>query len=222
MRRLKKAVGGCLSVAALAVLAGPAVSAAQASTAAGVCPDADLVPARDNLPRVEASVFCLINQTRSHAGLAKLTRSPKLDGSSAWHDGEMLQYRFLSETAPGRTTVLERINRFGYFKGVKNGLYAENVGAGASSNGTPQKLMDAWMASPPHRANILYPNFRDIGIGAILAPPDPAFFANFPSTVYTTDFGRRLGKPHCVARKRRRSGSSSRQATPRRRYCRKR
>ena len=105
--------------------------------------------------------------------------------------------------------------------GVKNALYSENVGAGPTTNGTAHALMDAWMASSPHKANILYGNFRDIGIAAVLAPPDPAFFADYPSTVYTTDFGRRFAsKPHCVVRKRK--NSSSRQAAPRRRYCKKR
>jgi len=221
--RFTKAVGGLLSVVALTALAGPAVPASHASTAATACPDADLVPARDNLRRVEAAVFCMIDRERSKAKLATLSRSSRLDRSAAWHDTEMLQHHFLSETAPGRTTLIERIRAFGYFNGVTNALYSENVGAGATSNGTPQALMDAWMASPPHKANILYANFREIGIAAVLAPPDPAFFADYPSTVYTTDFGRRLGsRPHCVARKRKRSRSSSRQAAPRRRYCRKR
>jgi uncharacterized protein YkwD len=221
LRRLTKAVGGLLSAAALAVLAGPTVPAAHASTVAAACPDANLVPARDNLPRVEAAVLCLINRERSRANLAALTRSSQLDRSSAWHDTEMVQHHFLSETAPGRTTLIERIRAFGYFNGVKNALYSENVGAGPTTNGTAQALMDAWMASPPHKANILYGNFSDIGIAAVLAPPDPAFFADYPSTVYTTDFGRRFAtKPRCVVRKRKHS--SSRQAAPRRRYCRKR
>ena len=47
------------------------------------------------------------------------------------------------------------------------------------------------MLSDEHRAKILYGSFREIGVGARIAGPDPAFYADRPSVVYTTDFGRR-------------------------------
>jgi uncharacterized protein YkwD len=217
--RLAKVVGGVLSIVALASLPGPgAATAAEQSAPAESCPDADLVPASDNLDRVEAATLCVVNLERRAARLVPLRRSRHLDRSSAYHSAEMVRYHFLAHESPGRPSLLTRIAGYGYFKGVSDGLYAENVGAGPSSNDTANALVDAWMASPPHRANILYPDFRHIGIAAVLAPRDPAFFADYPSTVYTTDFGRRFKRPSCVRRKRGRSRHQA--ATPRWRYCR--
>jgi uncharacterized protein YkwD len=118
----------------------------------------------------------------------------------------------------GHPSLLSRIRGYGYFNGATNGYYAENVGAGPGSNGTARVLMEEWMNSPAHRTNLLYAGFRDVGIGAVLAPPDRAFFADFPSTVYTTDFGRRYVHQRCVRRTSARSPTTP--ASPRRSYCR--
>jgi uncharacterized protein YkwD len=162
----------------------------------------------------------VINRERGAARLVALRRAPRLDRSAAFHSAEMVRYRFLAHESPGRPSLLTRVTGYGYFKGVSDGLYAENVGAGPSSNDTANALVKAWMDSPPHRANILYPRFRHVGIAAVLAPRDPAFFEDYPSTVYTTDFGRRFKRPSCVRRKR--AGSTDRSATPRWRFCRRR
>ena len=208
-----------LAVATSAWCAAPVLAApAPTARASADCPDADLVPAADNLHRVDAAVLCLINQERIGARLVPLKRSWRLDRSALFHSAEMVRYHFLGHEAPGRPTLLARIRGYGYFNGASNGIYAENVGAGPSSNGTPRALMQAWMASPGHRANLLYSRFRDVGIAAVLAPPDPAFFADYPSTVYTTDFGRRYVRVRCVPVRQPTSGGGS--ATPRRLYCR--
>jgi uncharacterized protein YkwD len=43
---------------------------------------------------------------------------------------------------------------------------AENLAWGAGSRGTPAAIVQAWLASPHHRANLLLPRFRHIGIGS--------------------------------------------------------
>jgi uncharacterized protein YkwD len=196
-------------------------SAAADGFASAECADADLVPSADNLPRVEAAVLCLINRERASAGDVPLTRSIKLDRSALFHSVEMVNGHFLAHEAPGHPSLLARIRGFGYFAGARDGIYAENVGAGPGSNGTARSLMDAWMESAGHRTNLLYPRFRNVGISAVLAPRDPAFFADYPSTVYTTDFGTRYLRRRCVAT-RPAPGSTPGAASPRRRYCRRR
>jgi uncharacterized protein YkwD len=206
-------------LSSLALLA--AWPAAPAPAADVACADADLVPAADNLDRVEGAVLCSINRERRAAGLVPLARSSKLDRSALFHSSEMVRYHFLGHEASGRPSLLARIRGYGYFTGAVGGSYAENVGAGPGDNGTARSLMEAWMASLGHRVNLMYPRFRDVGIAAVLAPPDRAFFADFPSTVYTTDFGVRYLRRSCVIR-RTTSGSSTGSASPRRRYCRRR
>lgn len=214
VRRLLRLTGGIVAIAVLTLVAAPAAGATNAS-----CPDMDLVPAADNLTRVENAVLCVINYERAGAALVPLNRSVKLDGSARFHTVAMVRKRFLAHEVAGHPSLLARVRGFGYFAGTRDGIYAENVGAGPTSNGTARALVDAWMASPSHRLNVMHPPFRDIGIAAVLAPPDPAFFANFPSTVFTTDFGTRYVRRRCV----RRTATTPRtgSATPRRRYCRR-
>ena len=46
-----------------------------------------------------------------------------------------------------------------------------------------------WMRSPEHRANILNPNWREIGIAAVHSDGAPGTFDGKPVTIITTDFG---------------------------------
>jgi uncharacterized protein YkwD len=204
-------VGGAVAIAALFV--GP-----QAARAGAGCPDEDLVPTAANAAQVEQAVLCAINRERRAAGVVALNRAPKLDLSARFHTVSMVRRHFLAHEAPGHPTLLARVRGFGYFAGARDGIYAENVGAGPSYHGTARAMVTAWMESAGHRANILYAPFRDVGISAVPAPPDPAFFAGFPSTVYTTDFGTRYVRRRCVIR--RTTTVTSGSAAPRRRYCR--
>jgi len=162
----------------------------------------------------ETATLCLINAERRQAGEVPVSRSGRLDASAGYHSSEMVRHHFLDHQRAGLPTLLERIQASGYFAGAREGLYGENIGVGPGVNGTAEALVDAWMSSPPHRANILLPQWRDIGIGTAMAPPDRAFYRDFPSTVYTTDFGRRYGHRRCVTV--RRAGTRRR-----RRYCRR-
>lgn len=215
VRRFLAAMGGVVAAAALFSVAVPPALATSAS-----CPDMDLVPAPDNVARVESAVLCIVNQERTAAGRVPLNRAEKLDRSSRFHTIEMVRKHFLAHEAQGHPTLLARVRGFGYFTGARDGIYAENVGAGPTTNGTARALVDSWMGSETHRANIMHGPFRDIGIAAVPAPPDRAFFASFASTVYTTDFATRYVRRYCVWRRvstAPRTGS----ATPRRRYCRR-
>jgi uncharacterized protein YkwD len=196
----------------MGMAAGPAHAGAS-------CPDGDLIPAPDNLEHVENAVLCLLNQERSAAHVHTLARAPKLDLSARFHTASMVSKHFLAHEWPGHPSLLARVRGFGYFNGARDGIYAENIGAGPSYHGTAAAMVESWMSSTDHRANIVYGAFRDVGISAIGAPKDHAFFADFPSTVFTTDFGTRYDRPRCV--KPRRTTPRSGTATPRRRYCRR-
>ena len=94
-----------------------------------------------------------VNEEREDAGLAPLTLSQELMNSAAVRSDELLEY--YSHTRPDGSdcfTALE--NNIGY--------RAENIAAGYSS---ADDVMDGWMNSSGHRANILGANFAKIGIG---------------------------------------------------------
>jgi uncharacterized protein YkwD len=74
----------------------------------------------------------------------------------------MVEHRFISHTGSDGTDLKYRINQAGY-QGYR--LIGENL---ASGQMTPKQVVEGWMNSPGHRANILRPEFTEIGIAYIL------------------------------------------------------
>ena len=209
-----------VAAALLALLAGTAAGAhprpARADDTA--CPDADLEPASGNADRVAAAMNCLLNVERRNAGLAPLVLNAKLSRSSQYQSDDMVDYHYFAHQRPYEAPLLTRIKSTGYFDHVTGGLYSENLAAAPDGRASASAVVSAWMQSDHHRANILFPDFREIGVGATVTGPDPAFYQDYPSVVYATDFGRRYyrgpapacnrsrsapGLPHRVCQRRR-------------------
>lgn len=58
-------------------------------------------------------------------------------------------------------------------------VWGQNVAWGSLSDASPRMIVAAWMASPPHRSNLLDPAYRFTGIAA---------YKNGPVTFVTQDF----------------------------------
>ena len=65
----------------------------------------------------------------------------------------------------------------------------ENIHWGVEANATPVRIFHDWMTSPGHRANILRPDFTEVGVG--VAHEAPRVSVDGRVGVYTTDFGSR-------------------------------
>jgi uncharacterized protein YkwD len=88
--------------------------------------------------------------------------------------------------APNGVTLQDRVNKEGYCS-LGCALIAENIGW-ASGAPTPRQIVDLWMASEGHRANILNPSLREIGIGSAIGTPSK----EFPTGgTFTQNFGTR-------------------------------
>lgn len=125
-------------------------------------------------------VLTLVNQERQSAGLGPLTRAPELDQASQQYAQYMGTARFFDHTGPDGSTPPTRISAAGY----KGYTWGENIAAGQQ---TPEAVMQAWMNSPGHRANILHSAFKEIGIGV-------ARVSGSPMGIYwVQDFGARNG-----------------------------
>jgi uncharacterized protein YkwD len=180
-------------------LAGAAVAVASllAAAPASACSNEALQPTPETLPRVRAAVLCLVNGERAALGLATLRASARLDAASTAHSDEMVANHYLAHEREGSPSLLDRLRGARYFAGAAGGIYSENIGIGADGRASAGELVAGWMQSPEHRANIVYPRFRELGVGIAFAAPDPAFYADYPSAVFTTDFGRRYGRRAC-------------------------
>lgn len=101
-------------------------------------------------------VVSLVNEERAKAGLAPLTIDTKTEGAAAVRASE-IQKSFSHTRPDGRdfSTVLRE-------NGVSYQAAGENIAYGQKS---PEEVMQGWMNSSGHRANILSSNFNKIGVG---------------------------------------------------------
>ena len=99
------------------------------------------------------------NYERAQNSLPGLTESPELDVSAQIKANDILQRQYFEHTAPDGKTVSDLVTLAGYDY-VRVG---ENLALGDFSDNVD--LLNAWMNSPGHRANILDPKYEDIGVG---------------------------------------------------------
>ena len=153
--------------------------------AAATCPNADLMPAADNLPLISAAVLCLHNQTRAQDGLPALKPNAKLAKAALAHSADMVQEGYFDHDAPSGATFVDRILGAGYVRKDQGWTLGENLAWGTGDLSTPAGVMQAWMNSAGHKANILKRAYREVGIGIRLGvPSDGGVGATF-----TLDFG---------------------------------
>lgn len=144
------------------------------------------VPTASNADETRRATLCLLNARRAEAGLAPLASSATLARAAEKHSEDMGERRFFSHDTPDGVEPATRIVAAGYPRdGVTVG---ENLAWGEETAATPREIVEGWMESPGHRANILRPEFREIGIGLAYEPPKPV---SGRVTVYTTNFGGR-------------------------------
>jgi uncharacterized protein YkwD len=158
-------VGLVLAVVALATAAGAARAQAPAA-----CPAAAVPLGMAGAVAVEAAVNCLVNGIRTSRGLPALTRSAELQAIAMRHGTDMVTRRYFAHVSPSGGTVDKRARRAGYLDGPC-WVLGEDLGWAPAGIASAQAVVDAWMESPSHRAVILDPRFREVGIGLVGAAP---------------------------------------------------
>lgn len=206
---------GSLLVASVTLLSAAALAAPAA--AADRCADADLPPSSETVKRIDDAVRCLVNVERKARGIRGLKRNRRLERSATFHSTDMATERYFAHERDGRPTLLERVLGYRYFEHAVTGLYAENLAVGPIETATARAVVHAWMLSREHKVTMLDARLREVGIAAVLAPPDPAFYPDYASAVYTADFGRRGGRRPRMCR--RWSGDGASTARRPTRYC---
>jgi uncharacterized protein YkwD len=180
-RRLRRAISALPVALALAMISAPTAPAATA------CAAADSSPAV-GAAQLEHTVLCLVNRERTSRGFKSLRSDHRLATAARRHSRNMAFRKFFDHNSPGGATLLDRVKRAGY-RGDSRGLYVgENIAWGSGSYATPIEIVDGWMRSSGHRANILRREFTEIGVGVALGAPRPV--NGMEAAIYTTDFGR--------------------------------
>ncbi|MGW5034594.1 sigma-70 family RNA polymerase sigma factor [Streptomyces nigra] len=117
-------------------------------------------------------VVALVNKERAAAGCGPLAEDSLLDKSAQAHSADMAARDFFDHTNPDGADPGQRITAAGY----RWSTYGENIAMGQQ---TPEAVMESWMNSPGHRANILNCSFKDIGVGVHEGPGGPWWTQNF-------------------------------------------
>lgn len=176
-----------LTASAAASASASASKPAPAAKAAGSgCRGQHAEPSKAGVTTIRRATLCLINRERQARGLGALRMSRTLARPAQRHSADMAARRYFSHTSPSGTTMGARIARSGYTRGGRGHVIGENIAWGTGAVSTPASIVRGWMNSPGHRANILSPRYREIGIGVVGRAPNGA-----AGGTYTTDFGAR-------------------------------
>lgn len=111
-----------------------------------------------NYDAFQKEVVRLVNKERAAAGLKALTQKSELDKVAIAKSKDMAKNNYFSHTSPTYGSPFDMLKQFG----VKYSAAGENIAYGQK---TPEEVMNGWMNSPGHRANILNANFTQIGVG---------------------------------------------------------
>ena len=178
------AAGSASLVASLAIGLGAAAPAS-----AHGCSGAGAKPKTISSQQAQRAVKCLLNKQRTKRGLRALHSSHDLKKAARSHSAYMRRHNCFDHECPGEASIDGRLHAVGYLHGgLSRWLYGENIAYGTEDYASPKAMVSAWMNSAEHRANILNPDFRDLGVGIVWGT-----FSNphAHGGIYTTDFGLR-------------------------------
>ncbi|WP_308188964.1 CAP domain-containing protein [Streptacidiphilus sp. ASG 303] len=111
----------------------------------------------DSRAAVASAVLTLVNQERAKAGCSPVATDPHLAKLARDFSDDMAARGFFDHTDPDGRSPWDRAAAAGI-----SYLGGENIARGQQ---TPEEVMDAWMNSPGHRANILNCDYKRLGIG---------------------------------------------------------
>lgn len=154
-----------IAVVQPATAATPSTSPAPTTSPSTTSPSSTSAPSAEEALR--ARLLVLVNQARAAArtcgstaypAVRALVRSTPLDTAAGDYAVRMATEHFFSHTSPDGTTMVSRMNAVG----VRNVAMRENIAAGYA---TADAVMDGWLQSPGHCANLMAADVTRIGLG---------------------------------------------------------
>jgi len=161
-------------VAALALIVPAATAAPQRRTVA--------------LSSLESGILFDINTLRRAHHLAPLKLNAKLDAAAREHTMQMQQQGYFAHDSADGSLFWKRIEAFYGSSPWRHWSVGENL-LWSSPDVSPDKALQMWLGSPEHRANLMNPRWREIGVAAVHAADAPGVYRGLDVTIVTTDFG---------------------------------
>lgn len=135
-----------------------------------------------NIVEFERRVLEETNRERAQHGLAPLTGNSSLANVARAHSQDMATNNFFGHIGSDGSSPFDRVTRAGFSTqchSTENVLLSQFGFPGSPLvlthdtrnriQATPERAVETWMNSPGHRANILNPNMRHIGVGVAVA-----------------------------------------------------
>ncbi len=124
-------------------------------------------------PALADAVLAAVNAHRAQIGARPLAVSPTLEAAAVWKARHMARYGYMSHDDPAPPVSRSVADRFAAC-GYSGGGWGENIAEGFP---TAQAVVQGWLGSPGHRANIEQPAFVATGIGAAVAPGGAVYWS---------------------------------------------
>ncbi|MBM3146479.1 MAG: CAP domain-containing protein [Actinobacteria bacterium] len=152
----------------------------------GVCAEATAAIGRLNT--AERQVVRLINAQRQKHGVAPLRISRALCRAAERHSVDMRRRQYFGHSSLNGASIAARAIAGGYRRGGCSAWrVGEVIGWGSGPHRTPAAQVRAWMRSGTHRAVLLSPVWRHVGVGRVTG----SFRGIARTAICTVDFGLR-------------------------------
>jgi uncharacterized protein YkwD len=139
---------------------------------------------------LDSGLVAQINAFRVSHGLVPLRVSPFLSAAARGHSTQMARLGYFSHNSANGSPFSSRIATYYPSRGYRSWTVGENL-LWASPDIGAARALKLWLGSPPHRANLLDPHWREVGLAAVHADSAPGVYGNAPTTIVTADFGAR-------------------------------
>ena len=150
--------------------------------------DAQASTARE--PSLESLVLQRINDVRAARGLGRLSASTGLTKAALTHSRAMVVNGFFAHESKNGAPFWKRLKTF-YAPLSSGWTVGENLAMFGGAKPDADAIVSSWMASSPHRANLLSKRFADAGIVVLYDPAAGGVYGGEPTWVVTLDVGAR-------------------------------
>lgn len=136
---------------------------------------------RSSMDRTERKIVRAMNRVRASHGVGRLYRSRSLSRSADYHSRDMLRGDFFAHQSSNGTSFDARVRRFS----TRPARIGENLAwvSRVGERGLAQRIVSMWMGSPAHRAMLLAPAFRSVGVARRMGA-----LGSVRAIVFTADF----------------------------------
>lgn len=115
--------------------------------------------------QIQEKVLALTNAERIAGGLGALSANAKLESAALFHSTDMQNQDYFEHEDPQGCSASCRVSNEGYtWQRVGENIYTM-TGYALNADSLAKMVVDGWMDSPGHRANILTPQYTQTGIG---------------------------------------------------------